>query len=52
MSFIIYIKGTDTAANILLKSALTPNILLSSTLGYDSEENTVLSGDGMVSNWD
>jgi hypothetical protein len=50
MSFIIYISK-ELIQQQTSKICFNSNILwISSTLGYDSEENTVLSGDGMVSN--
>jgi hypothetical protein len=46
---IISLKGTDTSANILLKSPSISNMIwVSSTDGLDSY-NIVVSGDGMVS---
>jgi hypothetical protein len=44
---IISLKGTDTSANILLKSPISNMIWVSSTDGLDSA-NIVVSGDGMV----
>jgi hypothetical protein len=47
---IISLKGTDTSANILLKSPSISNMIwVSSTDGLDSYNNIVVSGDGMVS---
>jgi hypothetical protein len=49
---IISLKGTDTSANILLKSPSISNMIwVSSTDGLDSY-NIVVSGDGMVSDGD
>jgi hypothetical protein len=50
---IISLKGTDTSANILLKSPSISNMIwVSSTDGLDSYNNIVVSGDGMVSDGD
>jgi hypothetical protein len=46
---IISLKGTDTSANILLKSPSISNMIWASTDGLDSYNNIVVSGDGMVS---
>jgi hypothetical protein len=46
---IISLKGTDTSANILLKSPSISNMIwVSSTDGLDSYNNIVVSGDGMA----
>jgi hypothetical protein len=46
----LYLLGTDTSANILLKSPSISNMIwVSSTDGLDSYNNIVVSGDGMVS---
>jgi hypothetical protein len=48
----LYLKGTDTSANILLKSPSISNMIwVSSTDGLDSYNNIVVSGDGMVRGW-